>query len=332
VWGGIVGDDSGYHGRIVALPELRQACSISRDGSKATNLLNAARKYNLTAKGFKVPLEGLTAIERPYIIFWNFNHFLVVEGFHRGRVYLNDPATGPRTVSLEEFGEAFTGVVLTFQPGSNFSPGGHKPNVMRALRSRLQGSVGSLIFCLVVGFLLVLPGLAMPAFSQVFIDQVLIQGREGWLRPLIIAMILVAGLTGLLTRLQFQILRQLKIKLAMGMSSQFLWHLLHLPVSFYDQRFAGEISNRIKLNDRLANLLSGQLATTVISCVMVVFYGVVMWQYDWVLTLIGIAFIAINLLALQWVARQRADTNTRLMQEQGKVSGLRSQVCKVWKP
>ncbi len=312
----------GYHGRIVSLADLRQACGISRDGSKASNVLNAARIYHLQGKGLKVSLEAVQQLERPYIVFWNFNHFLVVEGFHRQKVYLNDPATGPRRVSLDEFSEGFTGVVLTFTPDAEFEPGGQSRDLVRSLRLRLQGSFRALAFCLLAGLLLVLTGLAMPAFSQVFVDQVLIQGRSSWLRPLLLGMLITTTLTGLLTRLQLQILRRLRIKLAMGMSSGFLWHILRLPVSFYDQRFAGEISNRIKLNDRLASLLSGELATTTISCVMVVFYGLVMWQYDWVLTLIGLASVAINLTTLRWVARQRSDTNTRLMQEQGKVSGV----------
>ena len=124
----------------------------------------------------------------------------------------------------------------------------------------------------------------MPAFSQVFVNQVLIQGREDWLRPLIFAMFFTAVLLGLLTRLQLQLSRRLKIKLAMAMSSRFLWHILHLPVSFYNQRFAGEISSRVQLNGRLADLLSGKLATTVIATVMVIFYAVVMLQYNRVLT------------------------------------------------
>jgi NHLM bacteriocin system ABC transporter peptidase/ATP-binding protein len=312
----------GYHGRIVSLADLRQACGISRDGSKASNVLNAARSYHLQGKGLKVSLEAVQQLERPYIVFWNFNHFLVVEGFHRQKVYLNDPATGPRRVSLDEFSEGFTGVVLIFTPDAEFEPGGQPRNLVRSLRLRLGSSLRALAFCLLAGLLLVLTGLAMPAFSQVFVDQVLIQGRSNWLRPLLLGMLITATLTGLLTRLQLQILRRLRIKLAMGMSSGFLWHILRLPVSFYDQRFAGEISNRIKLNDRLASLLSGELATTTIACVMVVFYGLVMWQYDWVLTLIGIGSVAVNLTALRWVARQRSDTNTRLMQEQGKVSGV----------
>ncbi|WP_225913798.1 NHLP family bacteriocin export ABC transporter peptidase/permease/ATPase subunit, partial [Leptolyngbya ohadii] len=312
----------GYYGYRASLVELRQACGISRDGSKAINILNAARQYHLQAKGLKVDIGTLQTLELPAIVFWNFNHYVVVEGFYRDRVYLNDPATGPRTVSMAEFSESFTGVVLTFKPDETFQPGGQEKTILLSLRQRLQGSIRPLVFCLLVGFLLVLPGLAMPTFSRVFIDQILIQNQQDWLRPLIIAMLFTALLTGLLTRLQLQILRRLKIKLSMRMSSRFLWHLLYLPVSFYDQRFAGEISSRVQLNDRLANLLSGQLTTTVISCVMILFYGIVMLQYDVVLTMIGVGFVVINLLAMQLVARSKSDSSTRLGQEQGKVNGV----------
>jgi ATP-binding cassette, subfamily C, bacterial len=312
----------GYYKYNASLSELRQACGVSRDGSKASNLLNAARTYHLNAKGFKADIPALQQLQPPYIIFWNFNHFLVVEGFHRDRVYLNDPATGPRTVDFDEFSESFTGVVLTFSPDAEFQPGGQKSSLLRSLTVRLKHSIGPLGFCLLIGFLLVLPGLATPAFSQIFVDQVLLQNRQDWLRPLLIAMVVVALVTGLLKRIQLQVLRQLKIKLSIGMSSQFLRHLLYLPIGFYDQRFAGEISNRTQLNDRLAQLLSGQLTTTVISAVMLVFYGSVMFMYDWVLTVITIAFVGLNLLAVQLGGRRRADTNTRLMQEQGKVSGV----------
>ncbi len=312
----------GYHNRIVPLAELRQACGVSRDGSKASNILNAARSYGLQAKGFKVDLDGLRKLECPYIVFWNFNHFLVVEGFHKDSVYLNDPATGPRTVTQAEFDQSFTGVVLVGEPGLEFQPGGRKPSLTLALWDRLQSSIGALIYCVIAGLLLVIPGLAMPAFSQAFIDNVLIEGRDDWLRPLILGIIFTAVLSGFLTLLQLKFLRRMRIKLAVGMSSRFLWHILRLPVSFYDQRFAGEISSRVRLNDSLASLLSGRLATTVISAVTVVFYAIVMLQYDVVLTSIGIAFVIVNVSVWRWVSRQRVDANLRLMQEQGKVSGV----------
>ncbi|WP_341530725.1 NHLP family bacteriocin export ABC transporter peptidase/permease/ATPase subunit [Nostoc sp. UHCC 0302] len=312
----------GYYDRIVPLAELRQACGVSRDGSKASNILNAARSYGLQAKGFKVDLAGLRKLECPYIVFWNFNHFLIVEGFAKDKVYLNDPATGPRAVSLSEFDQSFTGVVLVGEPGADFQPGGHKPSLTLSLWDRLQSSLGALVYCVIAGLLLVIPGLAIPAFSQAFVDNVLIEGRNDWLRPLIVGMIFTAILNGFLTLLQLQFLRRMKIKLAVGMSSRFLWHILRLPVSFYDQRFAGEISSRVRLNDSLANLLSGRLATTVISAFTVVFYAVVMLQYDVVLTAIGIAFVIVNVSVWRWVSRQRIDANLRLMQEQGKVSGV----------
>jgi ATP-binding cassette, subfamily C, bacterial len=131
-----------HHGRIVPLAELRITCGVSRDGSSATNVLSAARQYGLEAKGFKVAeLEGLQELELPFIAFWNFNHFVVVEGISKTTVYLNDPATGPRSVDLETFDTAFTGVVLTFTSGPTFQKGGMKPS------ERIAGSVDLLYSC-----------------------------------------------------------------------------------------------------------------------------------------------------------------------------------------
>ncbi|MBD2364322.1 NHLP family bacteriocin export ABC transporter peptidase/permease/ATPase subunit [Anabaena minutissima FACHB-250] len=312
-----------YYDRIVPLAELRIECGVSRDGSKASNLILAARRYGMEADGFKAEhLEQLQKLFPPYIVFWNFNHFLVVEGWSKHWVFLNDPATGPRKISWEEFDEGFTGVVLVIEPGEDFSAGGRKPNVISGLIDRLQGSFAAILYCVLAGFLLVLPGLAIPVFSQVFVDQVLVENRTQWLRPLILGMILTTVFQGLLTLLRLRYLRKLRIKLATATSTRFLWHILRLPVRFYAQRYAGEISNRASLNNKVAQVLSGQLATTVIDVVMVLFYALVMFAYDWLLTLIGICFAAINGLTLQWVARQRVDANMRLVQDWGKADGV----------
>ncbi|MEA5567342.1 NHLP family bacteriocin export ABC transporter peptidase/permease/ATPase subunit [Anabaena sp. UHCC 0399] len=312
-----------YYDRIVPLAELRIECGVSRDGSKASNLILAARRYGMEADGFKAEqLEQLQKLFPPYIVFWNFNHFLVVEGWSKHWVFLNDPATGPRKISWEEFDEGFTGVVLVIEPGEDFSAGGRKPNVISGLIDRLQGSFAAILYCVLAGFLLVLPGLAIPVFSQVFVDQVLVENRTEWLRPLILGMILTTVFQGLLTLLRLRYLRKLRIKLATATSTRFLWHILRLPVRFYAQRYAGEISNRASLNNKVAQVLSGQLATTVIDVVMVLFYALVMFAYDWLLTLIGICFAAINGLMLQWVARQRVDANMRLVQDWGKADGV----------
>ncbi|NEP32468.1 NHLP family bacteriocin export ABC transporter peptidase/permease/ATPase subunit [Moorena sp. SIO3B2] len=312
-----------YYNRIVPLAELRIECGVSRDGSKASNVILAARGYGMVADGFKAEdLEQLQEVSPPYIVFWQFNHFLVVEGFSKHWVFLNDPATGPRRVSWEEFDEGFTGIILVMEPGPEFNKGGRKPSVILALIDRLQGSVGAILYCILAGFLLVLPGLAIPVFSQVFVDEILVENRTEWLRPLILGMIITTVFQGILTLLRLRYLRKLRIKLAVGMSTRFLWHILRLPVRFYAQRYAGEISNRASLNNKVGQVLSGQLATTVIDTVMILFYAVVMLAYDGVLTLIGICFSAINGLALQWVARQRVDANMRLVQDWGKAAGV----------
>ena len=312
----------GYYDRIVSLTQLRRDCGVSRDGSKASNVLKAARLYGLQAKGFKKSLDAVRSIEPPFIVFWNFNHFLVLEGFGKERVYINDPATGPRTVSYEEFNRAYTGVVLVMEPGENFQKGGSKKGIIPALASRLRNSRGAIIFCLLAGLILTIPRLAVPAFTQIFVDEILVQDRQDWLRPLILGMLLTTGIRGFLARLRLNYLRKLMLKLSASMSGSFMWHILRLPTSFYAQRFAGEISNRSQLNDKVADILSGRLATTIIDTMMIVLYGLIMFLYDWVLTLITIAFAAVNLLALRYLSRSRVDANMRLAQETGKVAGV----------
>jgi ATP-binding cassette, subfamily C, bacterial len=312
-----------YHGRFVPLTELRQACGVSRDGTKASNICLAAADYGLAAEGFKIDkLEILQQRKCPYIVFWELNHFLVVEGFSKKKVYLNDPATGPRSVSWQEFDEGFSGVVLCFEPNSEFSNGGHKSSVIFSLWKRLSGVLNAFIYCLTAGLLLTLVNLIVPVFSQVFIDEILVQGRQTWLRPLLLGMIIVVIFQGGLTLLRLRYLRRLKIKLAVVFSSHFLWHLLRLPKSFYEQRFAGEIASRTRLNDQLAESLSGQLATTAIDSVMVVFYALVMSQYDLVLTAVVISLATVNVLALVLIARWRVDINKRLINEYGKTEAI----------
>jgi len=310
-----------HHGRWVPLEELRIACGVSRDGSKASNVVKAARNYGLVAKGFKKEPGDLRRLAPPMIVHWNFNHFLVVDGFRGGRVHLNDPGSGPRTVTEEELDQAFTGVVLTFERGPDFRPGGEPPRLLSALGRRLGGSRAALFFALLTGLALVVPGLVVPVFSKVFIDRVLLESRTDWMGPLLLAMGIAALLLGALTWLQRAYLLRLETRMALASSARFLWHVLRLPAEFFAQRFAGDVSSRVGINDRVAGLLSRELATNALAAATIVFFAALMFLYDPVLTLVGIAVVSGNVVALRYVARKRVDGNRRLLQDQGKMLG-----------
>jgi NHLM bacteriocin system ABC transporter peptidase/ATP-binding protein len=318
-----------YYGRFVSLEELRLACGVTRDGTKASNLLKAARRYGLHAKGFSREPDTLPGLPLPLIVFWNFNHFLVVEGFGRGRVYLNDPASGPRTLDEAEFNESFTGVVLVFQPGPDFVRGGGRASVIVNIGRRLASAWRTHLFVLLASLALVVPGLVVPALVRTFIDAYVVGGQRQWAAPLLLGLALAAGLSAALTWLQQAALLNLENRLVLSSASAFLWHVLRLPVAFFSQRFGGEIGSRADLLSRLANLLSEQAATAFLSAVMVVFFGALMWVYSPGLTLISLAVVTLNLAALRYISRRREDLNRQLLQERGKLYGVAIQALQL---
>ncbi len=319
----------GYYGTYIPLEELRIECGVSRDGSKASNLLKAARRYGLVARGFRKLPEDLRNINKPAILHWNFNHFLVLEGIKQDRVYLNDSATGPRTVTFAELDEAFTGVVLTFEKGSEFEDGNKKTSLFKALGARLRGSEIPLLYVLLVSLALVIPGLLAATFSRIFVDYYLVGGLQKWLGLLFVIMTGTAVFRMILTWLQQRYLLRLETKQAVHNASQLFWHILRLPIEFFSQRSAGDISSRVEMNDRVAQLLSGELATALLNVILIIFYALLMFQYSVPLTLIGITMAIINFVFLRYVSRKRVDVNQKLIQDGSKLqattfSGLQS--------
>jgi NHLM bacteriocin system ABC transporter peptidase/ATP-binding protein len=309
------------HGRFVPLEKLREECGVSRDGSKASNLLKAARKYGMVAKGYRTEPDELKAMSFPLILFWNFNHFVVLEGFKGKKVYLNDPAAGPRTVTRQELDEAFTGIVLSIEPGPDFKKGGARPGMVKALKNRLGAVRKALAFAVLAGLALVIPGLVIPVFSKIFVDDILVSGTDHWFKPLLLGMALTLLMHGFLTWLQQNSLLRQQVKLAVSSSAAFFHHVLRLPYVFFTQRYAGEIGSRVMLNDRVAVLLSGELANTFLKLMTICFFSILMFSYDPLLTILGIFMACINFLVLSYVSRRRVDLNQRMLQESGKLIG-----------
>ncbi|PLX18596.1 MAG: NHLP family bacteriocin export ABC transporter peptidase/permease/ATPase subunit [Candidatus Muiribacterium halophilum] len=306
---------------FITLEELRISCGVSRDGVKASNILKAARKYGLIAKGLRKEPEDLRYIKPPMIIHWNFNHFLVLEGFKKDKVYLNDPISGRKVITYEEFDMSFTGIVMTFEKGEDFKPGGKERSVLNLIKSRMQGLEKAFAFICITGLFLVVPGLLVPAFTRIFIDEVLIGLMNDWFKPLLLGMVITALFRFLLTWLQQHYILRFETKLALVSSAKFFWHILRLPIEFFNQRYAGEISERVQSNDTVANLIGERLTANLVNCFSVLFYVIIMFQYDISLTIVGVSIASINLLILHYISTYRKELSQKMLNDYGKLMG-----------
>ncbi|MFE3716953.1 NHLP family bacteriocin export ABC transporter peptidase/permease/ATPase subunit [Streptomyces cyaneofuscatus] len=305
-----------HHGRHVPLEELRIACGVSRDGSRASNVLKAARSYGLRATGMQMESAALAGVRAPAILFWEFNHYVVYDGPGRrlGRrgVYVNDPDKGRRFVPDEDFDTSFTGVVLVLEPTADFRRGGRKPGVLRAIPDRLRSTRPTLLAALLASLLLVAVGAAVPALSRTYIDMFLIGGQTSLLGPLFASMAAMVALTAALTGLQqANLLRGRIISSTLG-SARFLRHLLRLPVTFFAQRSPADLVQRLQSNDTVAETLARDLAAAGVDGVVVILYALLMWTYDPQLTVVGVLIALLNIVAMRVVIRLRAAHTQKL--------------------
>jgi NHLM bacteriocin system ABC transporter peptidase/ATP-binding protein len=309
-----------YYGHWVPLEELRERCGVSRDGTKASNLLRAARSYGLCAKGFRKEPDDLVDLPLPSVIHWNFNHFVVFEGFdRRGRACLNDPAYGTRRVSANELAESFTGVVLAFEPDEGFIERGSPPRVLDALKGQLGHSRDALAQAIVLSAMLVIPSLLAAGFGRIFVDHVLIGNLRGWLAPLLIGMAVTAAVRALIQWLQAERLLRLEVKLIAVFGGRFVWHLLHLPMPFFLQRHAGDLAARVSANDEMAKLLSGKLVLLILSLAVALVFALAMFVVDPLLAAIVVPVTLLNVVALAAMNRSRSEAARRVAKESGQM-------------
>jgi len=311
-----------YHGRWVPLEDLRVACGVSRDGSKANNLLLAARSFGLEAKGWRTEPANIAEHRLPAILFWEFNHFVVLEGIGRNDVYLNDPASGPRTISHAEFNRAFTGVMLVMEPGLDFQPGGARPRVWKPVLDLLRSSKAAIAFLAIAGIAALLPAIFVPAATKIFVDDILVDHLDDWLRPLLLALVFAAILRGLLSWLEGYFLARLQWKLGLVLGATLKWHLLRLPRRFFAQRYTGDVAARLQAGEQICALISQHFPTLFISGLAVCFYGWLMVIYDPVLATVGIVLAALNGLFARWMAGWQESAVRGLLREQALMASV----------
>ena len=310
-----------YYGKWVPLEQVRLDCGVSRDGSNAKNVLVAARSYGFEAQGFRCEVEAVrTSIALPCIIHWNFNHFVVLDGFRGDWAYLNDPARGEVKVSMEEFGRSFTGICLQITPGPDFKPGGKRKSTLDFARRRLVGAGAAVAFVMLSSVIGYLYGIINPIFSRFFMDRLLTGENRELLMPFL-SLMAVMGISQVIIS-WVQSVYSLKIngKMALIGSSSFMWKILRMPMEFFSQRMSGDILQRQGTNASIASTLVNTFAPLLLNTVMMVFYLVVMLRYSVILTIVGIVTIVLNLLVSQLISAKRVNITRVQMRDAGKLS------------
>ena len=310
-----------YYDKWVPLEQCRIDCGVSRDGSNAKNMLIAARNYGMEASGYRFEPESLKEEgEFPCIIHWNFNHFVVLDGFKGDKAVLNDPARGTVAVSMKEFDEAFTGICLMMKPGENFEPGGHQKSVLEFAKKRLTGAEAAILFVSLTTVISYLFSVINPVMSQIFLDRLLTGRNPEWLMPFIT---LMAGLAIVQLTVQwFTAVYSLKIdgKMSTVGSMSYMWKIMRMPMEFFSQRMTGELMSRKSTNASISKTLVQVLAPLLLNTIMMLFYLVVMIRYSPVLTAIGIVTMVLNLFMSRYISAKRVNLMRVQARDSGKLS------------
>ena len=310
-----------YYEKWVPLEQVRVDCGVSRDGSNAKNVLVAARSYGFVANGYRFePNDFKKNGKFPCIIHWNFNHFVVLNGFKKDKAILNDPARGTYAVSMEEFDKAFTGICLMIEPGENFVPGGKPKSVWKFAASRLKGTGTAIAFVVLSSLITVLIDIIRPGFSRVFMDRLLTGQNPDWFYPFLTGLTVLSLIQIFVSAVQTVYSNKLNGKMAVVGNMTFLWKVLHMPMEFFSQRMAGDIQNRQNSNAEIAGSLINTFAPLVLNFIMMMFYLVVMIRYSWVLTLVGVSSIGVNMFLSQIISAKRVKLSRVQMRDSAKLN------------
>lgn len=310
-----------YYGRWVPLEQVRKDCGVSRDGSKAGNILKAARTYGFKANGWKMDPELLKKKGKfPCIIHWEFNHFVVCKGINGNKVYLNDPGRGDYVITMEQLDKSFTGICLTFEPTENFVPGGKPVSMAEYAFARLKQARSAALFVMAATVIVALTSLFNTGFSRIFMDKLLTGSEPQWFAPFMIGLGALALIQIIAAWINAIYSIKLYGKMAVIGNSTYMWRVLRLPMEFFSQRYAGDIQQRKSANAELSQTVVDTIAPMAINTVMAIVYLIIMLRYSWALSLLGLLAAAFQLISANIISKRRINITRVLMRDEGKLA------------
>lgn len=289
----------GFHGMEVDLPALRRRFSVSSRGLSAKQLMDFAAQLKLGSRAVRVELGQLARLQRPAILHWDMNHFVVLKSVGRRHITIADPARGLRRVPLEECSRRFTGVAIECWPQRDFKRGDARQRLrISDLWSGITGLRRFLIQTLVLSVILQCYVLISPFYLQLAVDDVLAAGNVDLL------LVLALGFGGFLLfnavseALRGLVLASLGHSISYQLVRNLLEHLFHLPLSYFEKRHIGGVISRFDSIQPFRAMLAEGLVATVIDGAMAILTLTVMFFYSPLLATLAIlgigAFFALR--------------------------------------
>ena len=313
-----------YYGKWVNLSKVRKDCGVSRDGSVAKNILAAARTYGFDASGYKLEPSDIGDMKLPAIIHWNFNHFVVIKriDYKRKKVYLNDPARGKVTVSMDTFDQSFTGIFLSIVPSPNFKPEGKPKSIFAFVKKCLKNSLFPFFLAFLISLVLGIISLVYPLFDRFFIDNILARGESewlGWFITVSFGVLVLNALIGIVNSVHW-----LKIegKFSIISASKFMWHCLRLPLDFFAQRYIGDIVARQESTAKVSLILIKKIAPMFIDLFSLAFYLFFMINYSWKLAIIGVISTLLNVFIVRYTSKKLNEIQRESLPNSGKLMSV----------
>ncbi len=311
-----------HYGLWLPLEQLRKECGVSRDGSNLRSIYLVAERYGLSPEAFRYSAEQLREKGAfPCIAFWEYNHFVVVDGFRGDYVVLNDPAHGLVKMKFDEFSRSYSGVCMILTPSESFTPSGQPESILKFALERMKGTLTIFLLIILTTIITLLTGILTPAFSRFFVDNVLTREFAQWNRVFFGALFVVmcCHVAAVMTRNIYLLKLQGKMSIVAGTS--FLWHVLRLPVEFFTQRTAGDIVQRQRSNAKIADTIINSFAPLVTDTASMMFNLLLMINYSPLIASIGVVSIVLNLIIARAISERCTNITRVQMREEARLDG-----------
>lgn len=265
---------------------------VNRHGEASLALAGAvAESIGLQTQLLEIKAEAIVRLSGPLMLRWG-NGLAIIYRCNNRELVLGIPAVGNQLLSISDFrdqwgeqGEVLTLRVNQLTPQRKFGFSWFLP----ALRQHRT----VLVEVLLASFFVQLFGLVNPLLIQQVIDKVIINNSPGALGVLGLLLVVFAVFEGLLLCLRTFLFIDTTNRIDLSLGTQIIDHLLRLPLSYFDRRSVGEVSNRISELEKVRGFLTGTALTTILDAVFALLYVAVMMIYSWQLTLLTLAVIPI---------------------------------------